>query len=116
MTTGGIVFTIATLAIRGIVIPGCIFLAIKKVAIGPVGSGTSENAKQILEAWGLSVEHLAKGEQLTASQSADYIKDGRLDAAFFTVAVGAAVIMDTSLIVDVNIVPIDGCINNWVFL
>ena len=34
MTTGGIAFTIATLAIRGIVIPGCIFLAIKKVAIG----------------------------------------------------------------------------------
>ena len=80
----------------------------KKVAIGPVGSGTSENAKQILEAWGLSVEDLAKAEQLTASQSADYIKDGRLDAAFFTVAVGAAVIMDTSLIVDVNIVPIVG--------
>jgi hypothetical protein len=80
----------------------------KKVAIGPVGSGTTENAKQILEAWGLGVDDLAKAEQLTASQSADYIKDGRLDAAFFTVAVGAAVIMDTSLIVDVNIVPIAG--------
>ena len=80
----------------------------KKVAIGPVGSGTAENAKQILEAWGLSVNDLAKGEQLTASQSADYIKDGRLDAAFFTVAVGAAVIMDTALIVDTNIVPIEG--------
>jgi TRAP transporter TAXI family solute receptor len=80
----------------------------KKVAIGPVGSGTAENAKQILEAWGLSVKDLAKGEQLTASQSADYIKDGRLDAAFFTVAVGAAVIMDTALIVDTNIVPIEG--------
>ena len=80
----------------------------KKVAIGPVGSGTTENAKQILEAWGLTVGDLAKAEQLTASQSADYIKDGRLDAAFFTVAVGAAVIMDTSLIVDVNIVPIEG--------
>jgi len=80
----------------------------KKVAIGPVGSGTAENAKQILEAWGLKVEDLAKAEQLTASQSADYIKDGRLDAAFFTVAVGAAVIMDTSLIVDTAIVPIEG--------
>jgi TRAP transporter TAXI family solute receptor len=80
----------------------------KKVAIGPVGSGTTENAKQILEAWGLDVSDLAKAEQLTASQSADYIKDGRLDAAFFTVAVGAAVIMDTSLIVDVDIVPISG--------
>ncbi|MCG6893623.1 MAG: TAXI family TRAP transporter solute-binding subunit [Desulfobacteraceae bacterium] len=80
----------------------------KKVAIGPVGSGTAENAKQILEAWGLTVDDLEKAEQLTASQSADYIKDGRLDAAFFTVAVGAAVIMDTALIVDTNIVPITG--------
>ncbi|MBR9984313.1 MAG: hydrogenase, partial [Desulfosarcina sp.] len=33
MSTGGIVFTIVTLIIRGIVIPGCIYLAIKKVAI-----------------------------------------------------------------------------------
>jgi hydrogenase-4 component E len=33
MTTGSIVFTLATLAIRGIVIPGCIYLAIQKVAI-----------------------------------------------------------------------------------
>jgi hypothetical protein len=80
----------------------------KKVAIGPVGSGTAENAKQILEAWGLTVDELDRAEQLTASQSADYIKDGRLDAAFFTVAVGAAVIMDTSLIVDTDVVPIEG--------
>lgn len=34
MTTGGIVFTVTTLAIRGIIIPGCIYIAIKKVAIG----------------------------------------------------------------------------------
>jgi len=80
----------------------------KKVAIGPVGSGTTENAVQILEAWGLKVEDLGKAEQLTAEQSADYLKDGRLDAAFFTVAIGAAVIMDTSLVVDAQIVPIAG--------
>jgi uncharacterized protein len=80
----------------------------KKVAIGPVGSGTTENAKQILEGWGLSVDDLGKAEQLTASQASDYIKDGRLDAAFFTVAVGAAVIQDTTLLVDSKIVPIAG--------
>jgi len=80
----------------------------KKVAIGPVGSGTAENAKQILGAWGLSLKDLKKAEQLTASQAADYIKDGRLDAAFYTVAVGAAVIQDTALIVPTRIVPIDG--------
>ncbi len=34
MSTGGIVFTVATLAVRGFIIPGCIYLAIKKVAIG----------------------------------------------------------------------------------
>lgn len=80
----------------------------KKVAIGPVGSGTSENATQILEAWGLTVDDLAKAEQLTASQSADYIKDGRLDAAFFTVALGAAVIVDTALMVPMDVVPVEG--------
>ncbi len=80
----------------------------KKVAIGPVGSGTIENASQILEAWGLSFDDLGKAEQLTASQSSDYLKDGRLDAAFFTVALGAAVIMDTALMVPMDIVPVDG--------
>jgi uncharacterized protein len=80
----------------------------KKVAIGPVGSGTTENVIQILEAWGLTMGDLGKAEQLDAAQAADYIKDGRLDAAFFTVAVGAAVIMDTCLIVDCNIVPVEG--------
>ena len=80
----------------------------KKVAVGPVGSGTIENASQILEAWGLSFNDLALAEQLTASQSSDYLKDGRLDAAFFTVALGAAVIMDTALMIPIDIVPVDG--------
>ncbi len=80
----------------------------KKVAIGPVGSGTTANAQQILEAWGLTFDDLGKAEQLKASQASDYIKDGRLDAAFFTVAVGASVIVDTAIMVDVNVVPIAG--------
>ncbi len=33
LTTGGMLFTIATLSIRGIVIPLCIYMVIKKVAI-----------------------------------------------------------------------------------
>jgi uncharacterized protein len=79
----------------------------KKVCVGPVGSGTTENVKQILEAWGMKMEDL-KAEQLEATQASDYIKDGRLDASFFTVGMGAAVIVDTALLVDMNIVPIDG--------
>ncbi|MFO7875624.1 MAG: TAXI family TRAP transporter solute-binding subunit [Desulfovermiculus sp.] len=79
----------------------------KRVAVGPIGSGTTENAKQILEAWDMSLDDL-ESEQLSSQQAGDYIKDGRLDAAFFTVAVGAAVITDTATVVDVEVLPIEG--------
>ncbi len=82
-------------------------LKAKRVAVGPVGSGTIENARQILAAWGLSFGDI-KAQQLKSSQAADYIKDGRLDAAFFTVAVGAAVIMDTALVKAVKVLPVAG--------
>ena len=79
----------------------------KKVAIGPLGSGTEQNAKQILEAYGLTVKDLAKVQQLTATESADFMKDGRIDAAFYTVGVGAAVLADTAFMTSCDIVRID---------
>lgn len=79
----------------------------KRVSIGPLGSGTTENAKQILKAWDLSEKDL-EAQQLKASQAADYMKDGRLDAYFNTTAVGAAHIIDTALLVPSVIVPVSG--------
>jgi uncharacterized protein len=79
----------------------------KRVSIGPLGSGTAENAKQILGAWGMSVDDI-KSQQLKASQAADYMKDGRVDAYFNTTAVGAAHIIDTCILVPSVIVPISG--------
>ena len=79
----------------------------KRVSIGPLGSGTTENAKQILAAWGMSVGDV-QAQQLKASQAADYMKDGRLDAYFNTTAVGAAHIIDTFVIVPSNIVEVAG--------
>jgi uncharacterized protein len=79
----------------------------KRVSIGPLGSGTAENAKQILGAWGMSVDDI-KSQQLKASQAADYMKDGRVDAYFNTTAVGAAHIIDTCVLVPSVIVPISG--------
>jgi TRAP transporter TAXI family solute receptor len=80
----------------------------KRVAVGPLGSGTEQNAMQILEAYGLKFEDLGKVERLSATESADYLKDKRIDAAFYTVGVGASAIVDTALFVDSLIVPIDG--------
>ena len=79
----------------------------KRVSIGPLGSGTTENAKQILEAWGMSVGDI-QAQQLKTSQAADYMVDGRLDAYFATTAVGAAVIIDTHVRVGAMIVPVKG--------
>ncbi len=80
----------------------------KRVCVGPLGSGTEQNAMQILEAYGMKFEDFAKVERLTATESADYLKDGRIDAAFYSVGVGAAGLVDTAMTVDCVIVPIDG--------
>jgi hypothetical protein len=79
----------------------------KRVAVGPIGSGTTVNAEQILSAWDMSFDDF-QAEQLQARQAADYIKDGRLDAAFFTVAVGAAAIKDIATVVDIDVLDIVG--------
>jgi len=80
----------------------------KRVAIGAIGSGTEANAKQVLEAYGLSEADLAKVERLKAGESRDYLQDDRVDAAFFTFGVGTASIAELASISDITLVPIDG--------
>jgi hypothetical protein len=80
----------------------------KRVCVGPLGSGTEQNALQILEMYGMKFEDFAKVERLTATESSDYLKDGRIDAAFYSVGVGAAGLVDTAMTVDCVIVPVDG--------
>jgi hypothetical protein len=80
----------------------------KRVCVGPLGSGTEQNAMQILEMYGMKFDDFAKVERLTAAESSDYMKDGRIDAAFYSVGVGAAVLVDTAITVDTVIVPVDG--------
>jgi uncharacterized protein len=79
----------------------------KKVSLGPLGSGTTENAKQILTAWGLSVDDI-EAQQLTATQGSDFMKDGRIDAYFNTTAAPAAHIIDVHVMVPSHVVPISG--------
>ena len=79
----------------------------KRVCVGPLGSGTEQNAIQILEAYGLTFADLSRVERLTATESADYLKDGRIDAAFYTVGVGASGLVDVAMMIDTMIVPID---------
>jgi TRAP transporter TAXI family solute receptor len=79
----------------------------KKVCVGPLGSGTEVNAGQILEIYGMTFDDLGKVERLTSKESSDFMKDGRIDAAFYTVGVGAAVLVDTAFMTPCTIVHID---------
>ena len=83
-------------------------LAGKTVAVGDAGSGTEQNALQILEAAGLSTEDLGGVERLGAGESVDYLVDGRVDAAFFTFGVGTAAIQDLASRRPIRMVPVDG--------
>lgn len=80
----------------------------KKVVLGPLGSGTEANALQILGAYGLREGDLAKAERIEAAAASDQLKDGRIDAAFFTTGLGSAVILDTFITGKVTLVPVAG--------
>jgi TRAP transporter TAXI family solute receptor len=78
----------------------------KRVILGPQGSGTEQNALQVLEAHGLKESDLGKAERIDAAAAADQIKDGRVDAAFFTTGLGSAVIIDTFISGKAVMVPV----------
>ncbi|MBI3031046.1 MAG: TAXI family TRAP transporter solute-binding subunit [Candidatus Rokubacteria bacterium] len=80
----------------------------KKVVLGPQGSGTEANALQILEAYGVKEGALGKAERIDAAAAADQLKDGRVDAAFFTTGMGSAVIVDSFISGKVALVPVIG--------
>jgi hypothetical protein len=80
----------------------------KKVVLGPTGSGTEINALQILEAHGLKEADLGKAERIDAAAAGDQLKDGRVDAGFFTVGMGSAVITDSFITGKMTLVPVEG--------
>jgi TRAP transporter TAXI family solute receptor len=79
----------------------------KRVCVAPWAAARA-NAMQILEMYGMKFDDFSKVERLTATESSDYLKDGRIDAAFYSVGVGAAGLVDTAMTVDCVIVPVDG--------
>ncbi|HYS16064.1 MAG TPA: TAXI family TRAP transporter solute-binding subunit [Candidatus Binatia bacterium] len=66
----------------------------KRVALGPPGSGTEQNALQILGAHGIGEGDLRMSARISFAAAADQLKAGVVDAAFFTVALDAAVVAD----------------------
>lgn len=79
----------------------------KKVSVGDAGSGVEANAKQILEAYGLSFSDINK-ENLSFKDSGDALKNGQIEAYFVTAGIPNTSIMDVMVQKPVRLLPVDG--------
>ena len=79
----------------------------KKVSIGAAGSGVYFNAIDILGAAGLTEQDILPQYQ-SFGDSADALKDGKIDAAFIVAGAPTPAITELCLAADAALVPIDG--------
>lgn len=68
----------------------------KSTTVGPPGSGTLTNSERVLEAYGLTFDDV-KAKQLDFAESAEAIRDGHVDAAFYMTGVPYGPVTDISI-------------------
>lgn len=78
----------------------------KRISVGAAGSGVESNAKQILEAYGLTFNDI-KASHLSFAESANGYKDKQLDGFFVTSGVPNSAIQDVAALQKVKVLGID---------
>ena len=78
----------------------------KRVSVGDVGSGVEFNARQILEAYGITFDDI-KVNNLGFGDSANAIKDGKIDAFFCTAGAPTTAIVELATTKSINVIEID---------
>lgn len=78
----------------------------KRVAVGAMGSGAEANARQILEAYGITYEDIDE-QFLSFSEAANALKDGNVDAAFLTAGYPTAAVQDIASQNKVRLLPVE---------
>ena len=81
-------------------------LAGKTVSVGDSGSGTEFNAKQILAAYDMSFDDI-KVVNASFGDSAESLKDGKIDAAFVVAGAPTTAVVDLGTVKDVTLVQLD---------
>jgi TRAP transporter TAXI family solute receptor len=80
----------------------------KRVLVGSLGSGVSQNAEHILSAWGLKPQDLSTAGRVRAAQAATYLKAGRFAAGFFTLRLGHPLISNLAAQVSLTPIAVEG--------
>jgi hypothetical protein len=80
----------------------------KRVGIGPDGSGAALNARQVLDAWGLTVADLSRAVRLSFEAAMTELLAGSLDAVFATAVADFQPLSDLARTMPISWVPIAG--------
>ena len=78
----------------------------KRVAVGAAGSGAEANARQILEAYGITYNDIDP-QYLSFAEGASALKDGNVDAAFLTAGYPTASVQDIASQNTIRLLPVD---------
>ena len=78
----------------------------KRVAVGAAGSGAEANARQILNAAGITYDDLT-AQYLSFAEAANNLKDGNIDAAFLTAGFPTAAVTDIAAQHDLKLISLD---------
>lgn len=78
----------------------------KRISVGDAGSGVEFNAKQILDAYGISFDDI-QVNNLSFGDSSDALKDGKIDAFFCTAGAPTTAVVELSTTNDINLLAID---------
>ncbi|MCK4260764.1 MAG: TAXI family TRAP transporter solute-binding subunit [Halanaerobiales bacterium] len=78
----------------------------KRIAVGAPGSGVEANARQVIEAYGLTYKDMTV-DYLSFSEAVDQLKDGHVDAAFLTAGIPTAAVIDLAATHEVKILNIN---------
>lgn len=78
----------------------------KRVAVGAGGSGVEANARQIMEAYGITYADI-EVQYLSFGEAANALKDGNVDAAFVTAGYPTAAIQDIASQNPVRLLGVD---------
>ena len=94
---------IVTLADSGIA--GLDDLRGKRVSVGAPGSGTEVNAEQVLTADGITYDDIDE-QRLNFNETADALRDGDIDAGFWSVGPPTSSVLNLAATRDISIVPL----------
>ena len=78
----------------------------KNVSVGDAGSGCEFNAKQILEAYGITFDDITVSN-LSFADSADALKNGTIDAAFVVAGTPTTAVTELATTYDFNLLAVD---------